>query len=291
MLNVIQSFSNKDEILQFYDNSPMDISSNEFGIHDFKLRNNDGLRIQQHFTIHFIMRGKGTFNLAGKTYLLKENDIFFTPPNVLMNTTPDKKDPWKYFWIAMNGKGFREILSEIFSVDSPVYTCKSSEEIKSAIKALLDFYPAPKAAIRLRAISTAFRILSAIYKEKQHVVATTSSFSPEHYHQEAIEIIEKHYSNCFFKISDISDTLAISHSYLCKIFKHFSNTSANAYLIQIRMREARILLEKDTSSIQDIAYKVGYIDFAYFSREFKRLFGITPKQYRDIQRKKQNLIQ
>ena len=61
------SFRTKDECIEYYDHLPLEIGSNEFGMHDFRLRVADGERIQQHYTIHFVLRGKGTFVLNDKT--------------------------------------------------------------------------------------------------------------------------------------------------------------------------------------------------------------------------------
>ena len=49
------------------------------------------------------------------------------------------------------------------------------------------------------------------------------------------------------------------------------------------MREARLLLDKNETSIKNVAFAVGYNDYAYFSNEFKKLFGCTPGQYRKMQ--------
>ncbi len=287
MLNVVHSFKNNDEVIQYYDNRSLEISSNEFGVHDFSLRLADGLRTQQHFTIHFVLQGEGTFSLAGKIYHLKENDIFFTPPNVLVSTQPDKENPWKYFWIGINGKGFKEIIQQLATTEDPIIHLENADPIRNIIQNLLDFYPATKTAIRLKALSVVFDILSILQRDRDaKLLAQPSLNGSEVYHQKAIDLIEENYNNCDFQISDICNSLAISHSYLCKIFKKYSNTSANAFLIEIRMREARVLLERDNSSIQEIAKKVGYDDFAYFSREFRRLFGMSAKDYRALQQTK-----
>ena len=51
------------------------------------------------------------------------------------------------------------------------------------------------------------------------------------------------------------------------------------YIIMLRMRRAVELLEKRTFSISQIAYALGYKNQFYFSKEFKRFFGVQPSKY------------
>ena len=288
MLKIEPGFKEKGEIVQYYNNKVLELASNEFGIHDFTKRRADGARIQSHYTLHFVMKGKGSFNLAGKVYPLQENDAFFTPPNVTVTTTPDPDDPWTFFWVGMNGKGFQQVFTQaLFSIASPVYSCADcAEKIRDAVARLYDFCPAENDAMQMRAISTALEIFACITEERiKNRGETPLAFSKEYYFQKALDMIESNYTDSAFKIDDIGKELLISHSYLCRIFRNFSSVTINQYLIEVRMREARLLLDKNESSIKNVAFAVGYNDYSYFSKEFKKLFGITPGQYRKIQQK------
>lgn len=101
--------------------------------------------------------------------------------------------------------------------------------------------------------------------------------------QKSIDYIEAHYADPDLRIEEISVSLAVSHSYLCRIFKQLSGFTISQYLNQIRLREARILLEQSELSIESIAYEVGYTDYAHFSKTFKKTFLRTPGLYRKLQ--------
>lgn len=51
-------------------------------------------------------------------------------------------------------------------------------------------------------------------------------------------------------------------------------------MIEKRMERARALLLEDKMSVSEVAYAVGYDNFAYFSRLFKNKVGISPKEYK-----------
>ena len=52
------------------------------------------------------------------------------------------------------------------------------------------------------------------------------------------------------------------------------------YIAQLRIQRAKELLEDETMSIQEIAEIVGYNDYFYFTKVFKKVQGISPSKYR-----------
>lgn len=82
-------------------------------------------------------------------------------------------------------------------------------------------------------------------------------------------------------IQDIAEQYHISHSYLCTIFKRYTDMTPSEYIIYEKMAYARKLLSSGREmSIGDISMAVGYEDPFYFSRLFKMHTGMTPSAYR-----------
>lgn len=82
------------------------------------------------------------------------------------------------------------------------------------------------------------------------------------------------------RIDEIAGMLNISTSYFCRKFKQFYGVTFITYLNDIRLREARELLEKTSLSITEISHKVGFTEITYFSRSFKKKFGYAPSHLR-----------
>ena len=71
-------------------------------------------------------------------------------------------------------------------------------------------------------------------------------------------------------------------SYISKIFKAYKGVSPCSYLTDVRMEKAkRMIIEQPDQSLSVIAAAVGYTDFSYFTKVFKRSFGVTPSAYRN----------
>ena len=79
---------------------------------------------------------------------------------------------------------------------------------------------------------------------------------------------------------DIAQDQFLSPNYLSTRFKQEVGISISDYLLDQRVRLARQLLSTTHFSIQDIAAKTGMGDASYFSKQFKRVTGLSPLQYR-----------
>ncbi|GGG58981.1 response regulator transcription factor [Paenibacillus radicis (ex Gao et al. 2016)] len=82
-------------------------------------------------------------------------------------------------------------------------------------------------------------------------------------------------------LQDLANQFFMNPSYISQLFKKEVGETFTAYVAKLRVAQACELLERGDSSIQDIAEKIGYRDYFYFTRIFKKLTGQTPTQYRE----------
>ncbi len=74
--------------------------------------------------------------------------------------------------------------------------------------------------------------------------------------------------------------LGFSPNFFQKIFKKETGVTPFAYLLQIRMNEAKILLSQGIQ-VKEVAKRVGYSDALYFGKVFKKQIGVSPAMYKD----------
>lgn len=106
--------------------------------------------------------------------------------------------------------------------------------------------------------------------------------SKNRYISNAISYIEENYQKDI-AIGDICKKLLISESYLTKLFRECTGYSFIDYLTYCRMKKACELLKDESIKIYAVAEQVGYRDQRYFSVLFKKIVGLTPKQFRERQ--------
>lgn len=92
------------------------------------------------------------------------------------------------------------------------------------------------------------------------------------------QIHNQTYDKC--TVEGISENLKISSDYLSVLFKREMGTGLYSYILNVKIEEAKSLLDNSNFSISDIGESLGFCNGAYFSNVFKKLTGMCPKDYR-----------
>lgn len=89
------------------------------------------------------------------------------------------------------------------------------------------------------------------------------------------------------RIADVAEEFGVSHQTLIRRFRASGSVNPQAYLQQIRLNSAAMMLADTRRSVTEIALLVGYSDPAAFRRKFRVAFGISPAAFRRNQRRTQ----
>ncbi|WP_223299325.1 helix-turn-helix domain-containing protein [Paenibacillus darwinianus] len=82
-------------------------------------------------------------------------------------------------------------------------------------------------------------------------------------------------------IERMAKTLGFNRAYISRVFKRHTGMTPVAFLLQLRIDKARQLLrERNELTVEQIAASVGFQDPLYFSKQFRRLYGLPPTVYR-----------
>ena len=106
----------------------------------------------------------------------------------------------------------------------------------------------------------------------------SKSFTAKQYKQ-VLDYIAVNYGKNIF-LEDMAAEASLSPSHFARLFKQTIGQSPYQFLISYRVEQAKRMLDKPNALTIDIAIRCGFSDQAHFSRTFKKIEGITPKQYR-----------
>lgn len=97
-----------------------------------------------------------------------------------------------------------------------------------------------------------------------------------------VRFVELHLSeNCSLQL--IAREMNMNANYLGQLFKRETGKTYSTYVTELRIERAKELLASGELSINEIAAALGFNDYFYFLKTFKRVSGCTPKQYRQRQ--------
>ena len=97
--------------------------------------------------------------------------------------------------------------------------------------------------------------------------------------EEVLDYINSHY-NENLRLETIADMFHYNKEYLTTIFKKKYGLNVGEYVIHLKIEAAKRQLKYTTKSMDEIMESLGYADASYFYRQFKKVEGISPGQYR-----------
>lgn len=96
------------------------------------------------------------------------------------------------------------------------------------------------------------------------------------------QYLDQHYASDI-SLGMLSDMFHINSAHLSETFKNHFGQNLSDYLVNLRMKKACEFLKDQQLKIIDVAYLTGYSNPGYFSTVFKKHFGLTPAEYRQMQ--------
>ncbi len=125
-------------------------------------------------------------------------------------------------------------------------------------------------------------LLLKIHRFYQQNHASPESAVIKYRHQlipDCIQYLRENYSKKV-TIEELSNNFFLSKSYLSSLFKKATGSGVVEYLQHIRIERACELLTNTTLSITEISTQVGYTDYRFFNKSFKKITGVTAHEYR-----------
>ncbi|KRM59822.1 AraC family transcriptional regulator [Ligilactobacillus animalis] len=80
-------------------------------------------------------------------------------------------------------------------------------------------------------------------------------------------------------LAEIAEHVNLNKTYMCKLFKKELQTTITKFITDAKLGEAEYLIKEGSMTLNEIAYSLGYYDYGYFSKVFKKKLGYSPKEY------------
>lgn len=114
----------------------------------------------------------------------------------------------------------------------------------------------------------------------EHIRVSRNWWSYNRLFKGAKLFIQDNYRNANLSLKDAAAHLELSSNYFGNMFKKEAGVSFNQYLTQLRIENAKALLLDPLTKLYEIGEEVGFNDYTYFSRIFKKHTGFSPSEYR-----------
>ena len=263
----------------------IDLGMYQYGYEQCEPGHSFGPATRNHYLFHYIISGTGTLmadNAKGETqtYSIKSGQGFLIFPGQITTYIADQNLPWEYVWIEFDGLRVKEALDLTeLSVNTPVYRSHSKDLREQLMNEMLYIvHHAKESPFHL--IGHLYLFLDYLTQSAKSKKLVQSSKMSDYYIKEAIHYIEQNFQNNI-TIEDIAAVCGINRSYFGKIFRNSIGRSPQEFLMNYRMVKATELLKLTSLSIAEIGSAVGYENQLHFSRAFKTIYGVSPREWRN----------
>jgi AraC-like DNA-binding protein len=271
---------------EFYDLSPDFIESDMSlipyycGIEECRPGHFYGPAVRDHFLIHYVLSGKGLFQVGGREYVLEKGQGFLICPNIVTYYKADTDEPWTYEWVGFYGLNAGTYLKcANLDIDNPIFTYDRDDALNDCFKQMFKASSMKKGRdIKLQSLIYLFVSLlvetagDCMFDEKPMP-------GKDLYVKKAVEFICINYSRSI-SISEIAHHIGLDRKYFSSVFKNTLKVTPREFLINYRMDKACELMKNSMLSISEISRSVGYDDPLLFSKMFKKNKGESPGKFR-----------
>ncbi len=235
-----------------------------------------GPGVRNHFLLHHVVSGKGIYVCRNRRHELGEGDTFLVYPDTPVHYCADAAQPWEYVWVGFGGLdagGYVERTD--FTPEEPVYWNRDAHELRELIEGVYCHF-GTRAWEQMEMTARLYELLAFLMRTAQHPGGAGPETSD--CALVAAEYIINHYEEKI-TVEGLADYARVSHSSLYRRFLKRFQVSPKRFLLEYRVERACALMAETNYSIQEIAASVGFDDPFYFSRVFKDVKGISPRQY------------
>ena len=262
----------------------IDLSLYQYGWEHCKPSHSYGPAARNHYLFHYVISGTGTLmsdDSAGRThtYQIRSGQGFLIFPKQVNTYIADEKLPWEYAWVEFDGLKAKESLEMAgLTMDSPIYH-PGARDLSLELKNEMLYIAQHSDQSPFHLIGHLYLMLDYLTRSSSKRLMQTGKIR-DFYIKEAISFIEQNFQNDI-SVEDIAGFCNLNRSYFGKIFRDTLGKSPQEFLISYRMSKAAELLKLTELSVGDISSAVGYLNQLHFSRAFKKIYGTSPRQWRN----------
>ena len=263
----------------------VDLGLYQFGCEQCDPSHSFGPAARNHYLFHYVISGTGTLiadNSKGQsiTYPVKSGQGFMLFPHQICTYIADNEIPWEYTWIEFDGLRVKETVELAgLNPDQPLYRARY-KDIAETMKDEMLYIVNHKDQSPFHLIGHLYLFIDSLVRSSTSTQISKGNSLRDFYIKEAFSYIEQNFQNDI-SVEDIAACCGLNRSYFGKIFHENTGKSPQEFLISYRMTKAAELLKLTQLSIADIGNAVGYPNQLHFSRAFKNIYGVSPRQWRN----------
>lgn len=246
------------------------------------------IHMHSFWELFFIQKGSLTLTTDSQTFQINENQALLIPPNAYHSTKfdPDTiKTSVLFAFEKIKAKDTEPLFDEVHQVFSK---CNFHQFFEPYTGQLLDMFfknfSSNKTGKLWRVKANIIELIFYLYDSLKGdaPLHNDSLVTPNSYwlYKYAIDRLLDIYYTSDISLEELSEKLSASPQYITRIISSAYGKSFNTLKLELKMRNAKKLLQETNITANEIALRIGYTSFRGFLSAFQKYEGCTPSEYR-----------
>ncbi len=220
--------------------------------------------------------GSGHIELPMKKLRIEKGTAFCIPPHTMHRYYASEEDPWSIFWIHFKGE---QMFQYPIAAAEPVPL--NSPAVHERLQGyFIQLFGVLDGSYTQGNFICASSLLSVILGE---VYFRRSDEAVDRQHRLLTKAIQYMYRNLDkpIALNELTGYMQLSKSSLIDLFNRLTPHSPIDFFIRLKIQKACKILRLTNKPINEVARALGFDDPFYFSRIFKKITGLSPREYRN----------
>lgn len=224
----------------------------------------------QIFAIEYVVDGVFIFTHNGISHRCVKGDIFIVHLDANCSMCCETEFAAKKM-IRINGPILKTLISSCGLEDVPVIRAVDRSEIDRCFDGILDLIGTEVPGLHHQLSLLSYNLIIELAKQAERAALPPPL-------QRGIEFIRSHIRS-EFSLNELVAYSGVSQATLHRLFVKYLNTSPMSYYLELKMNEAKSMLLSN-HRVKEVAQRLNFSSAAYFSAEFKKRYGVSPRNYK-----------
>lgn len=228
------------------------------------------------FFLLYVVKGAGRYKHKRTAHEVTENDYIVIPATQVAALESSMDQPWTIYWAFFSGTGAPDVARFLMGRDGKPKKAKPLVGRVAQFNDILHHLALMDNIENLVYVNSRFYSFVCSFKLK--VLAAKSHGQKDR----AIHTIEymRENLNKVVTLEELADRAGLSVSHYCAVFKRRTSQTPMQLFTSMKIQRACQWLQDQNTTIKNIAYNLGFFDQYHFSKVFKEVMGMSPKDYK-----------
>ncbi len=230
-----------------------------------------------YYCLELVLDGAGFYTAGGARQALAPASIFLYGPGLAHRIECDPARPMVKYFVDFAGPGSRRLIRDAGLPIGAVFRAAKPQRLVDALEDLLrDGAENSPLSARMCASRVEYLLLRA--GEDRMTPGSAQSRAYATFLRCSLVLEER--CLALRNLSDVARACHVAPAYLCRLFQRYGRESPHQRLVRLKMGRAADRMASGGRLVKEVAAEIGYEDPYHFSKLFKRVYGLSPEQFR-----------